>query len=81
MSELSGAIQRLQDLHDELKQLEATRDSIYAVLDALEYADGEFSCTGLGYSSGLSHHASMEIEESLAMVDERIEEIERRSLA
>lgn len=76
MSELSGAIQRLQDLHDELKQLEAARDAIYTVLDALECADGEFGCTGLGYSGGLSHHASMEIEESLAMVDERIIEIE-----
>ena len=75
MSELSGAIQRLQDLHDELKQLEATRDAIYTVLDALENAEAEFGSNGLGYSSGLSHHASMEIEESLAMVDERIEEI------
>lgn len=75
MSELSGAIQRLQDLHDELKQLEATRDAIYTVLDALENADAEFGSTGLGYTSGVSHHASMEIEESLGFVEDRIEEI------
>tara|TARA_R100000008_G_C3524307_1_gene135714 strand:+ start:104 stop:352 length:249 start_codon:yes stop_codon:yes gene_type:complete len=76
MSELSGAIQRLQDLQEELQQLERTRDAIYEVLCALENADAEFSCTGLGYSSGLSHNASMEIEESLAMVEDRMQEIE-----
>jgi prefoldin subunit 5 len=76
MSEVSEAVRRLKDLTDELQQLENARDAIYAALDALEYADCEFGCTGLGYSGGLSHHASMEIEESLAMVDERIEEIE-----
>ena len=74
MSELSGAIQRLQDLQEELKQLEETRDAIYVALDAIENADAYFSSTGLGQD--LSHHASMEIEESLGMVEDRIEEIE-----
>ena len=74
MSEISGAIQRLKDLHEELQQLEETRDAIYVALDAIENADCAFSSTGLGQD--LSHHASMEIEESLCMVDERIEEIE-----
>ena len=77
MSEVSEAVRRLKDLTDELQQLENARDAIYTVLDALETADAEFSCTGLGYSSGVSHHASMEIQDSLGMVDERIMEIER----
>lgn len=76
MSKISGAIQRLKDLQDELKYLEDARDAIYVLLDALETAESEFSYTGLGYSGGLSHHASMEIEESLCMVEERIEQIE-----
>ena len=76
MSELSGAMQRLQDLQEELNQLERARDAIYEVLCALETAEVEFGCTGLGYYDGLSHHASMEIEESLSMVEDRIQEIE-----
>tara|TARA_R100000008_G_C3483487_1_gene115046 strand:- start:42 stop:293 length:252 start_codon:yes stop_codon:yes gene_type:complete len=77
MSELSGAMQRLQDLQEELNQLERARDLMYAALYAIEEADTEFNCcTGLGYSSGVSHHASMEIEESLSMVEDRIQEIE-----
>ena len=75
MSELSGAIQRLQDLQDELKQLEEAQNAIYEALCAIEEADCAFSSTGLGYSGGVSHHATMEIEESLGFVEDRIEEI------
>ena len=76
MSKISGAMQRLQDLQEELNQLERTRDAIHEVLCALENAETEFNSAGLGYYDGLSHHASMEIEESLSMVEDRIQEIE-----
>jgi hypothetical protein len=76
-TKLSEAVRRIQALEEELRWLEEARDAIYALLDALGEAEGCFGNCNVGYGT-VSHHAEMEISDSLCAVEEKIEEIEMK---
>jgi hypothetical protein len=73
----SEAVQRIQNIERELCRLEEAREAIYNLLGALEEAEGCFGNCNVGYGT-VSHHAEMEISDSLYAVEEKIEEIERK---
>lgn len=77
-TQLSKAVQRIQALEEELRWLEEARDAIYGLLGALEEAEGCFANCNVGLINTVSHHAEMEISDSLCAVEERIEEIEMK---
>ena len=73
----SELVVRIKELEEELRHLENARDAIQELMWALENADCEFGNCNIGYGA-VSHHAEMEIGDTLSMVEERINEIERK---